>query len=415
MQAPESRTVVLHSTPCWLQRTKTWIYEQVRSLPPRIEVHVACLRVEHLDQFPLENLHVLDAAWRRRLEFLARHARLGAARFGTDVACRTRATVLHSHFGTDAFWDLAVARAAGLRQVVTFYGFDVTRVPRAELWRRRYAALFREVDRVLCEGPHMRRELVRLGCPEAKAEVQHLGVRLSEIEFRPRVYRSGAPLSVLIAGAFREKKGIPDAIRALGVLRRERPGVELEVTIVGDAGPKEADQLEKRRILEALRETGLGAHTKLVGFQPHAALMRAGYTAHVLLSPSVTAVDGDTEGGAPVTILEMAASGMPVVSTTHCDIPNVLTGPASALLAPEHDVLGLAARLCRLVDAPGDWQGIAEHVRRDLEQRFDAARQGELLARHYEALAALGPPRVRPPRISARLGRILAFRRGSPT
>ncbi len=45
---------------------------------------------------------------------------------------------------------------------------------------------------------------------------------------------------------------------------------------------------------------------------------------HLFLSPSVTAPDGDSEGGAPVSIIEAAATGMPVVSTTHCDIPQAV-------------------------------------------------------------------------------------------
>lgn len=45
---------------------------------------------------------------------------------------------------------------------------------------------------------------------------------------------------------------------------------------------------------------------------------------HVFLSPSVTAPDGDSEGGAPVTIIEAAASGMPVVNSTHCATPEAV-------------------------------------------------------------------------------------------
>ena len=60
MMADSDRTVVLHSVREWLQPTKTWIYEQLRWLPPQIEAHVACERTENLEQFPFPQLHVLS-------------------------------------------------------------------------------------------------------------------------------------------------------------------------------------------------------------------------------------------------------------------------------------------------------------------------------------------------------------------
>jgi len=75
----------------------------------------------------------------------------------------------------------------------------------------------------------------------------------------------------------------------------------------------------------------------MLGFQPHAILFEEAYKNHIFLSPSVTALDGDTEGGAPVTIIEMAATGMPIISTKHCDIPEVIKDGVTGFLANERD------------------------------------------------------------------------------
>jgi colanic acid/amylovoran biosynthesis glycosyltransferase len=108
----------------------------------------------------------------------------------------------------------------------------------------------------------------------------------------------------------------------------------------------------------------------------------------IFLSPSVRAQDGDTEGGAPVALIELAASGMPIVSSTHCDIPNVLRGPASRLLAPERDVTGLAERLGWLIDHPDEWPALLRFVRDELSERFDSRRQAQQLAAIYRELPA---------------------------
>jgi len=45
--------------------------------------------------------------------------------------------------------------------------------------------------------------------------------------------------------------------------------------------------------------------------------------------------DGDCEGGAPVSLIEASASGIPVVSTVPCDIPQEVKDGLTGRLLPE--------------------------------------------------------------------------------
>ena len=72
---------------------------------------------------------------------------------------------------------------------------------------------------------------------------------------------------------------------------------------------------------------------RLLGYVSRETLREEAYEHDVFLAPSVTASNGDTEGGAPVAIIEMSASGMPIVSTNHCDIPSVVLDGVTGLLA----------------------------------------------------------------------------------
>ncbi len=376
---------VLHNVETWLPQTQTWLYHQVANLPADIESHIVCTDTCHLDQFQVPNIHsARDQSWlRRRADSVLR--RLGQRRaFMGRCARDWRADVLHSHFGHLGWHGLRTARRLGLKHVVTFYGFDVGYLPRQEpVWRERYAELFRQVDKVLCEGPHMGKCIAALGCAPAKIQVHHLGVEVQRIPFRPRQWRPGSPLRVLLAGSFTAKKGFPDALRALARVARD---TELEVTIIGDATGVPASLAEKERILAAIGEGGLAKQVRLLGYQPYRTLLEEAARHAVFLSPSVTAAHGDTEGGAPMTLIEMAASGMAVVSTRHCDIPHVLEDGAGGLLAEEHDVEGLVERLRWLIAHPGRWEAMACAARQRIEVEFNAARQGQRLAEIYRAL-----------------------------
>jgi colanic acid/amylovoran biosynthesis glycosyltransferase len=382
------RLRVIHSCPIWLQQTQTWIYEQVRNLPTdRIEPHVVCRRSENLDQFKVPNLHVFPGrrSWRHWWERVPRTLELGLySPFLVSTAKRLGARIVHSHFGNDGWSDLQSVRRTRARHVVTFYGYDVNQLPSVEpVWRERYSELFADVDRVLCEGPFMASAIANLGCPDEKIRVHHLGVAVDRIRFIPRNRAPGTPLRVLIAASFTEKKGIPDALGALAKLKDE---ISLEITIIGDARPNPAMQKEKQRILDTIESGGLASAVRLLGYQPHAKLFDEAYRHHIFLSPSRTASDGDTEGGAPVTIIEMAASGMPIVSTRHCDIPSVVQDGRTGLLAQERNTDELASHLRWLILHPDNWQAMVEAGRHHIEREYDARAQGDRLADIYEEL-----------------------------
>lgn len=380
---------VVHSMHLWLAKTMTWLHTQVTALPQHIESHIVCDRTLNLDQFREGRLVSADAdswLWRHlaaRSWSIARHRK----RYLLESQLqRCGASILHSHFGDRGWENIGTARRRGTRHVVSFYGYDVGRLPQNDArWRDRYSELFETADIFLCEGPHLASELVALGCPPNKAKVHHLGINLDRVEFKPRQWQPGTTLRVLLSGTFTEKKGLPYAVAALGLVAGR---ADIEVLIVGDAGPRPDRQHEKGRILEAIRTSALGPRTHLLGYQSHEGLLRAAAGCHLFVSPSVRAADGDTEGGAPVTIIEMAASGMPVVSTTHCDIPEVLEDGVSGLLAPERDVSALAERITYLLDHPERWSAMAHAARSRIEAEFDSVLQGQRLASIYESLCA---------------------------
>lgn len=375
---------VLHSAQVWLPLTQTWLHNQVRFLPGDVRSAVAADRLDGAGAWTVRPVH------RLRPSLVDRVRRQAPRQWRTNalvrLARRHRAQLLHSHFGNVGWEDLAAASAAGAAHFTSFYGQDLTRFPAiAPVWGERYRELLASGAHILCEGPHMASVARRYGA-DAKVHVHHLGVEVSTIRFEPRRLAKGEPLRVLLAGSFREKKGHPDGLRALGLLARER---DVEVTLVGDAEPgREASQQEKARIEAAIAESGLGPRLRRTGFVAHADLLREAYGHHLFLAPSRTAADGDTEGGAPVGLIEMAATGLPVVATRHCDIPHVLP-PGHPFLAAEGDVAGLHRALATAAERSAEWPAIAQAARRRIEAEFDCARQGERLAALYrQAVAA---------------------------
>jgi colanic acid/amylovoran biosynthesis glycosyltransferase len=83
----------------------------------------------------------------------------------------------------------------------------------------------------------------------------------------------------------------------------------------------------------------------------------------------------------------MSASGMMIVSTTHCDIPGVILDGTTGLLAPERDTDALVAHLRWLIANRDRWHDMQTAGRRHIEAEFNAEVQGQRLGAIYKELA----------------------------
>ncbi len=380
---------VAHTCYRWLSLTEGWLYRQIQSLPPKqIEAHIICEDTLNLDVFAWPRIYALPArSWQGELLKLLR--KLGIPRcfpHAKQAIQEQHIQILHSHFGNYGWLDLNLARQAGIKHVVTFYGWDVNHLPRKRpVWRTRYRDMFAQVDLVLCEGSHMRQSLVELGAKPTQTYVQHLGVDVDNIHFQTRSRQSDEPLKILMAATFTAKKGFPDGVEAVGRLYHEH-GIPIQLTMIGDARATQKDQQEKERILATLDKWKLRSFTRLLGYQPYDTLFKEAYQHHIFLSPSRMAPDGDTEGGAPVSLIDMQATGMPVVSTTHCDIPEVVQHGRAGFLSPEGDIDSLVQNLYQLAQNSHHWADIGTAGRQHIEKEYNTRIQGQRLAAIYEEL-----------------------------
>lgn len=378
--------VVLHALRAYLPLTENWIHVQLRQARAFRPVVVCDTRV-NAEAFPMAPVYALDDQPGAALlhTFNRLHRRLWYANWPGAYAAVLRAcrpALIHAHFGDRGVLMAALAQQQRLPLITTFYGYDVSKLPREAKWRPRLAWLFERGDRFLAEGPYMRDALIALGCPPEKAFVQHLGIDLAGLTFAPRRPDDG-PVRLLMAASFREKKGLRYGLLAFARVLARRPGAAT-LTIIGDGPLRD----ELHQLAEA---TGVAAHIRWLGYQPHEVFLAEARQAHLFLAPSVVAEDGDTEGGAPVTLLEVQATGLPVLATWHADIPEVTRPGQSACLVPERDVEALADRLDWLLDHPGRWPEMGEAGRRHVEAAFDAARLEAGVEHHYREVLEAQP------------------------
>jgi colanic acid/amylovoran biosynthesis glycosyltransferase len=73
-------------------------------------------------------------------------------------------------------------------------------------------------------------------------------------------------------------------------------------------------------------------------------------------------------------LTELAATGMPAIATTHCDIPQVVENGRNGWLVSEGDVEGLEGALRAAFDEGGALASRSREARLLAEERYDITR-----------------------------------------
>lgn len=243
--------------------------------------------------------------------------------------------VFHCHFGPvgamleEARW----LTRSGAAITTVFHGYDLSR---DDVDPTQYRRLFTVAAALLPVSEAWAERLRQLGAPANKISVHRMGVVFND---DVRVgQRGGDEIRLISVCRLVEKKGIADAIDA--VAERHAAGDRLRYEILGD-GPL-MDSLKARA-----EEAGVASIVTFHGWTDPADARKLLLNSDILIAPSVTASDGDQEG-IPLAIMEGMAAELPVISTNHSGIPELVRHERDGFLAAERSPKELADAIERL-------------------------------------------------------------------
>ena len=288
--------------------------------------------------------------------------------------------VIHCHFGPNGIIaaDLKLLGVRG-KLITGFYGYDVSSYPkqtRPDVYRK----LFAVGDAFVVISEHMKTILTGLGCPENRIEKIPLSVDMQNFVYKKRDCPEKEPIEILTVARLAEKKGLEYSIRAVADIIKSHPGKDICYSIVGDGG--------LRTKIEALvAELGVQKQVRLLGWKTDKEIRSLYAQAHIFLLSSVTGIDGDQEG-TPTVLLEAQAAGIPVISTLHAGIPEIVKDGKSGFLVAEKDITGLSEKISYLIDNPGSWQLMGESGKNFIEESFSTVVLVQRLIELYDKAVA---------------------------
>jgi glycosyltransferase involved in cell wall biosynthesis len=273
---------------------------------------------------------------------------------------------IHAHHGSHGQEILPVCEKYNIPLIVSIRGRDGSARPEIfEKNAKRYSALnkhgayYYPVCQYLAEG------LRKLGIPAKNMHVLYGGIELDLFPFSNRTLPTVGEIRILSVGRLVDKKGFVTLIKAFKRIYTQYPNARLHIIGAGE---------DEKKIKSAIAEYNLKDVVILRGAMDSKQVSDELKKAHIFCLASQTAKNGDIEG-IPNALKEAMASGLPVVSTRHAGIPELIEHQRTGYLAPEKNDMELAKGIQFFIENPDIWTDYTERARKVIEEKFDVNKQ----------------------------------------
>lgn len=271
--------------------------------------------------------------------FFYKHFRLlspWAINFITQTIEQKKATVLHFHYGTDALMYRKILKNSSLPKVVSFYGWDYSSFPGK--WRglgkkMLKCYVFRHATLILAMSQDMKKQLINLGCPQEKIIVHYHGIDTRRF-YQERNYPEKEVIQILMLSSFEKQKGQLFLAEAFAHAQKNCE-IPMKLIFAGEGSQKHDFLLYLKKLKCSNIEVRQGY---VYDSEAHHRLLRE---ADIFAHPGITAPNGKKEG-IPGALVEAMCAGLPVVSTWHAGIPEIIAHEKTGFLVKEWDVEALS-------------------------------------------------------------------------
>jgi len=252
-----------------------------------------------------------------------------------DSLKKERIEVVLAQYGNLATEILPVCKELNLPLIVHFHGFDATVYDVLKKYNN-YVDLFKYAKNIIAVSNDMQKRLISMGCPKEKMIVNPCAPNDDFLNISPSLEKE----QFIAIGRFTDKKAPYYTLLAFEKVVKKIPNAKLIMAGTGQL---------YNTCLNLAKHYHLEKNVTFVGVITPQEYIKLLSTSRAFVQHSITANNGDMEG-TPVAVLEASAAGIPVISTNHAGIPDVITHNETGLLVNEHDVEGMANNMIAVLE-----------------------------------------------------------------
>ncbi|MDB4174999.1 glycosyltransferase [Flavobacteriaceae bacterium] len=244
--------------------------------------------------------------------------------------------VVMAEYGTAGSFITPICKNLDIPLLVHFHGFDASRKDTLNTFKKGYELMFSYATKIIVASNAMKQALVGQGCPETKLLINTYGPHPDYLNIEPDLESN----YIISVGRHTYKKAPYLTILAFQKVLDKHPSLEFKM--IGDG---ELFDVSKNLV----KSLGLENNIILLGGLERKEIIKHLQSAFLFVQHSLVASNGDSEG-TPVGIIEAMAAGLPVVSTRHAGIPDVVIENKTGLLVDENNIEEMASYMLKLVE-----------------------------------------------------------------
>lgn len=385
---------ILYYLQHYLSPSMTFTYLQLLGVSKNFSTTVICSRKkENIDVFPYESLYyfpashfqIMIAQLNEKIKFRAPKQfvninpflfRKQKEKISTVIESK-KINLIHAHFGPSGIEILQTAKKLNIPLLVTFHGYDIYALLIHKKYIEHIKKLY-EYAGFIVVSKNMKLRLKNIFGDDNRIHVIHCGIPLNVFSFAERESIkqkkvNNKLISFLQVSNFVEKKGQKYTVLAFSKFLESYPNANL--IFAGD-GPLESD------IKNLCKDLNINEKVKFLGHIKHSEVFNLMKKADVFLHHSIVADNGDQEG-IPTTIMEAMATGLPVISTIHSGIPELIDDGINGHLVKEKDIVAYAKKMSEILLDNGE---IGANARRKIESDFNLEIQNKKIEELYSKI-----------------------------
>jgi glycosyltransferase involved in cell wall biosynthesis len=244
--------------------------------------------------------------------------------------------VVLAEYGTAGSFITPICKSLNLPLLVHFHGFDASRKDILNTFKKGYQLMFSYATKIIVVSNAMKQSLVGQGCPETKLLINTCGPHPDYLNIKPNLESN----YIISVGRHTYKKAPYLTILAFQEVLKKHPHLKLKM--IGDGELFDVSQ-------NLVKSLGLETNITLLGALERKEIIKHLQSAFLFVQHSLVALNGDSEG-TPVGIIEAMAAGLPVVSTRHAGIPDVVIENETGFLVDEGDIDAMAEQILTLLN-----------------------------------------------------------------
>jgi len=379
---------VLIYTETFLRPSMTFIYNQLIELQTYFNIYVGCNKSRNKELFPYDK--IITFPEKRGLSFLFQGMLRRSGIFYiyknrifeqslVEFLIKHRIHLLHVHFGLFAVRVYNATNTCNIPLIVTFHGFDASRY----LKNSGYV----KAIRTIMGSPHvygitvsntMKNKLKDYDIDISRTQCHYIGTDTSFFNKKHvNTSKDNSSFILLQVSNFNEIKGHIYTIEAFYMFlnRITNSSKRPKLILVGD-GPS------KKKIIRRVKHLGLQQYVSFPGFTDKYMTRKYMAEADVFVHHSVTAKNGGHEG-LPTVLMEAMAMELPILSTRHAGIPELVEDGLHGYLVDERDINTYSEKMLALfLNNSLNFQ----HNRNRILQHFDLKNNSNYLKEYYKEI-----------------------------